>query len=1017
MKKEAVYRPLDWAMIRAPLLPADAVAAAGPPPCGGSLLPDDVRARLAVLVASRDLSDALERTSPDGRAAARVRGKLVRYLIRMSTRPTPYGLFAGVGLVRWADATDLALAATPMRTRTRPDMEWLSDLVGSLEQDPAVRAGLRLVTNPATFLRAGRLWLVGGSAVDASVRTTEAVRRVVEAAARSPATAACLADVACQVPGATPAKAARLVDRLWSEGFLLSELRPPLTGGDPTSHVYRCLEGVEAGRDTAERLRALVSDLADWDGLPVEDRAGPWSALVRRAHALHEVPKRGGPYQTDAALTLRGHALRATVGAEAARAAELLLRLSPYPAGSPQLAGYRKAFQGKYSAGCHVPLLDMLDPETGLGPLSEQHADGVATRTPGRRNRLLIDLALRANRDHRTVVELTDQHLEDLAGPSAAPDDYPPSLELSLFIAAASLERLDAGDFQLVIGPNVGSAEAGRHLGRFADLLGLPAYRALEETVRSAAELDPDTLPVEVVYQPAASRSANVVIRPALRSHECVLGTLPGVPWERVVPLSELVVSVCSGRFVVSWPAAGTEVVAVQGHMLNLMAAPPPARFLLAAATDGQRQVSPFSWGPAAGFLFLPRVQRGRIVLAPAQWRIDPTGPLAAASTDGFALAVGAWRADWDVPRHVYLAVGDHRLLLDLEQSQHLDVLREELHGLPDGRSAVIQEGLPGPEHAWLPGETGGHTSELVVPLVRRRRTAERTAPPARPPRAVRTPVPPRSRPPGSDWLYLKLYGSQWQQNEVISGPLRTFGEFATTAGLCDGWFFVRYADPESHLRIRYQGEPGVLLGTLLGQAGSWAADLLHDALCTKFSFDTYEPEVDRYGGEDGMRAAEMVFMAESPVTAALLQAGAEGRVPVDPRTLAVVSVDDLLDSLGMTGDRRREFSRSAAAASSAAGTVYRELQGELRQFLGRPGHLDPDTATLFEVRRADLAPAAALLDSLTRRDRLSRTRIELCRSYVHMHLNRLLGTDPAQEHMTLDLLRRTHESLARWAA
>ncbi|WP_374199348.1 lantibiotic dehydratase C-terminal domain-containing protein [Streptomyces sp. ISL-44] len=37
------------------------------------------------------------------------------------------------------------------------------------------------------------------------------------------------------------------------------------------------------------------------------------------------------------------------------------------------------------------------------------------------------------------------------------------------------------------------------------------------------------------------------------------------------------------------------------------------------------------------------------------------------------------------------------------------------------------------------------------------------------------------------------------------------------------------------------------------------------------------------------------------------------------------------------------------------------------------------------------------------------------CRSYVHMHINRLLGMDLDQERTTLDLLRRTHESIAHF--
>jgi hypothetical protein len=78
----------------------------------GSLDPE---VRRALAVASPSLLAALDRAGPGDRGSARLEGKLLRYLIRMSTRPTPFGLFAGVGIARWADRTDLAVAGPPRR--------------------------------------------------------------------------------------------------------------------------------------------------------------------------------------------------------------------------------------------------------------------------------------------------------------------------------------------------------------------------------------------------------------------------------------------------------------------------------------------------------------------------------------------------------------------------------------------------------------------------------------------------------------------------------------------------------------------------------------------------------------------------------------------------------------------------------------------------------------------------------------------------------------------------------------
>src|SRR4051795_4376701 len=49
--------------------------------------------------------------------------------------------------------------------------------------------------------------------------------------------------------------------------------------------------------------------------------------------------------------------------------------------------------------------------------------------------------------------------------------------------------------------------------------------------------------------------------------------------------------------------------------------------------------------------------------------------------------------------------------------------------------------------------------------------------------------------PPGSDWLFLKLYVPPARQDGVISGPVRAFADEVTSAGDADLWFFVRYAD------------------------------------------------------------------------------------------------------------------------------------------------------------------------------------------------------------------------------
>ncbi|MBK7936654.1 MAG: lantibiotic dehydratase [Lewinellaceae bacterium] len=73
---------------------------------------------------------------------------LTRYLLRMSTRCTPFGLFAGCTLGAWGEQHDVRLALPGQFIRhTRPDMDYLCQLAQSLAQLPGIKEFLRYQPN------------------------------------------------------------------------------------------------------------------------------------------------------------------------------------------------------------------------------------------------------------------------------------------------------------------------------------------------------------------------------------------------------------------------------------------------------------------------------------------------------------------------------------------------------------------------------------------------------------------------------------------------------------------------------------------------------------------------------------------------------------------------------------------------------------------------------------------------------------------------------------------------------
>ncbi|MEU9044901.1 MULTISPECIES: lantibiotic dehydratase [unclassified Kitasatospora] len=1079
-----LYEPAPWLIVRTPLLPARGPGAATTANPRDALA--DPRIRRALAIASPDLLEALQRPGASPRDAARAELKLARYLIRMSTRPTPYGAFAAVSLAGWGERTTLSVRNDADRIRTRPDMGWLTDLCLTLDDDPAARADSRWAVGAHAVERHGRLALADGGPAQStgSVRLTTAVREALRAA-RRPVPYAALRRHLLDHTGGSPEQVDRLLTDLWRQRLLVTDLRAALTTTEPADELRGRLADRPACARTAGRLADLLAEMADLDSAPADEAPKRARGIAQRAKAVH--PADGPAFQTDMARPVAGDRLTAHVGEACAQAAELLLRLSPQPLGCAELSAHRGAFTQRYGHDREVPLLELLDEHTGIGPLA--HAHGARQALPpevaARRANALTDLALGALRDGQRVVELTDALLADLQtrDPSTEPVPAPLSLELSAFVAAASPEAVDRGDFLLVVGPNLGASSAGRSLGRFADLLapqGPAALRALGEA-ESRARADA-ALPAEVVYLPANHRMANVVVRPAVHEHEIVLDVPAGVPAERVVPLDDILVGILHDRYRLRSRRLDAVLRPTARHMLNTHQAPAVCRFLDEVARDGSPEFAAFDWGPAAGFPFLPRVQYGRIVLAPARWLLRPAldgGEGRPAGAEAFAAHVAAWRTQWSVPARLYLTVADNRLLLDLDDPAQVEQLRAEARSSRAGL-LVLQEALPDTADAWVPGADGVFMSELVAPLVLRpqaaaradgradgqagRRvapgTATRTTPgPQAVPQAVPqtgpaptvargddrpVPIRDRLRLPGSDWLFAKLYCDHDQENGLLAGPLRHLCEMAEVSGLAQQWFFIRYADPDPHLRLRWKGDQEALTRHLLPEIARLAARLTDEGLVSRLVIDTYDRELERYGGSEGTDVSEQIFCADSRAVMRLLaetgpahtQPLADGPSAVDNpdgsdapdgadggdlTELAAVSTDDLLAGLGLDADERLHWYTDQArqfydSARRQAGEDYRVRQRRLRTLLGTPqgpALLGGAVQTILAQRRSALAEAVDRLSELEAAGRLATDRDRLLGSYVHLHCNRLLAERRPSEGLLVQMLQRTRKGLS----
>lgn len=117
---------------------------------------------------------------------------------------------------------------------------------------------------------------------------------------------------------------------------------------------------------------------------------------------------------------------------------------------------------------------------------------------------------------------------------------------------------------------------------------------------------------------------------------------------------------------------------------------------------------------------------------------------------------------------------------------------------------------------------------------------------------------------PGGDWLYLKLYGVKERETDLIGLSLGQLLYKPDFEDWSEKAYFIRYVDPEHHIRLRFQGDPDKLWTTGLAQLNQWAVQMREEGLITNMILDTYLPEIERYGGQTLMELAEQVFDIDS---------------------------------------------------------------------------------------------------------------------------------------------------------
>jgi thiopeptide-type bacteriocin biosynthesis protein len=283
----------------------------------------------------------------------------------------------------------------------------------------------------------------------------------------------------------------------------------------------------------------------------------------------------------------------------------------------------------------------------------------------------------------------------------------------------------------------------------------------------------------------------------------------------------------------------------------------------------------------------------------------------------------------------------------------------------------------------------------------------------------------PRTFSLGSEWLYYKIYCGVKTSDKILTEVIKPLTEQLMKKRLIDSWFFIRYADPEIHLRIRFHFTDLNQVGIVISLFQSAILEYEKNGLIWKVQTDTYQREIERYG-TNSILLSEQIFHYDSECIVNILDmiSGDEGE---ELRWMfSVRAVDELLSDFNYSLEQKKELIEVLKTSFADEFNVNKNLKMQMdKRFrihrktittvLDRKSDKTSELEPLFKLlkQKSDsIKPISDFFLNLNQSNELKLSLNNLLASHIHMLLNRLFKNKQRLHEMVVyDLMWRTYRS------
>ncbi|MDJ1470245.1 lantibiotic dehydratase [Xanthocytophaga flava] len=992
----------------------------------------------AIFISSPDLynkyQEWLRKEIPKDKDQEKVKITLAKYLLRMSYRCTPFGLFAGVSTAIVSNETHIELVdISKYQRKSRLDMDYLCAFASMLNQTEEFYDQLTYRPNNTLYKVGNQLRYIEYR-INKRTRThhlstisnSEYIDKIIQISkngASKQQLAKCIVDDEISLE-----EALCFIQELITNQVLLSNLEPIITGKEYLIHLQQVLSSINADPLIKKSLQKVNDLLKEADQFISTSAINIYKKIEQHLQHLGVPFEVGQLFQVDMYKPLSKNTINESVINKLISFISIFSRI-PMNNEISKITRFIDAFQERFDQQA-VPLLEVLDGEFGIGypvlavgetdssPLldgipfteSEEH---FSTFSWSAWQRFIFDKYSLSIQSNKTVINIQSEEIQSFM--KAQEPKLASSLYVMGSIYASTAEDVDNGNFLIDYYTTTGPSAANL-LGRFCHLDDT-LTESIKKILLEEEETNSEAVFAEIVHINQA-RVGNISKRPILRKYEIPILTQPGVDQNHTISLDDLLIMVRNNR-VILWSRSLNKQVIPRlstAHNYTILALP-IYHFLCDLQYQDTIKNLEWNWGVLSQVPFLPRVQFGTIVLSKARWHFSE------ASLNQFAQTLEsgdlvAFQQQYNLPRWITVIEGDNQIPIDLHNQLSCQVL-EGFIKLE--KTLTVEECLTNQENVWIKGAKGSFTNEFIIPLSYKK--------PATYPvdssiytQNNNTLKIQRRFDIGSEWLYLKIFCGVKTADDILTQLIKPLAQDWLDRAVIDKWFFIRYTEHGHHLRIRFHGT-GLFYSILLQEFAQAIASYSQSGLIRSIQTDTYQRELERYRAEN-ITESESIFFYDSRAVVNILDMLDEENSNMIRWQLAIYGVDRLLNDFQLNVNQKKELMDHLQLVYKKE---FKIETSEKRKQLARKYRAEKKPIeNILEsdhLKHTELAKAIAEFNNRTmllqpvitqlRANNQSHQLIDLIASYVHMFLIRFIRSKQrAHELVIYDFLFQYYSSL-----